>query len=488
MTASSKQPILSLTFWFAIAGVATISAATFVVMWLISIQEKESILKNSESYAVQVSEHLNQQIFRHFVLPKIKSVQEIDLENESDYKELERIINENVDSFKIEKVVLYNSVGEIFYSTRKSDVGIFMDENPNVISALKNNTSSLLKEASTHFDIGGSSLEHDLLETYTPTSEYDSNLKKTGKIVGVTELYQNGELISQEIQNAQRNIALITVSTMGVLFLTLFFWIWRADTTIKNQQHKIEQHNKTLEQRVETSTQELAHTQEQLVKTSRLAAIGTLSAGIAHDINNPLATITTCAEGLVARSEAPTTKKSLEEIKEYSEIILKNSLFCKNITFKLLNLVKAGKPVIKLTDLVSALQRIVTLSLSRFEDEEIKLTNNFPESLNVNTDEIVVQQIISNLLSNACDHSKMHGHVKLDCHETAENVTISITDNGKGISENDSKHIFEPFYTTRKDGNGMGLAISRHLCKQINAQITFESNENGTTFNLVLKK
>jgi iron only hydrogenase large subunit-like protein/nitrogen-specific signal transduction histidine kinase len=235
----------------------------------------------------------------------------------------------------------------------------------------------------------------------------------------------------------------------------------------------------------------LSDTEEQLKVAEKLASIGQLAAGVAHEINNPLGTILLYASML---------KKDLEKIysndqqTEDLELIVEEANRCKNIVANLLNFARQGKLNLKEFDLIETLREVLkpftvnpTYKLIDFGFDVIE--NNYK----ITGDEDQLKQVLINIIKNACDsmNESSQKELKIILSLDQANFEIEIADTGKGIAKENQSKVFTPFFTTKSigKGTGLGLAISYGIIKMHKGNITFISEVGkGTTFKVVLPK
>lgn len=226
---------------------------------------------------------------------------------------------------------------------------------------------------------------------------------------------------------------------------------------------------------------ERRYLQAQLSHSERLATLGLLASGISHEINNPLASIIACTEGIQRRLLAPSppvAAMTAEEFQEYLELIHKEAMRAKAITDRLLILSRRSQAS---TDLVSPNQSLgETLSLLRFQAEErgIEIIEELdPRVPHIRADESGLRQVFLNLLLNALQAIEGSGHIRARTSAEPESVVISIEDTGCGIAPEDLPRIFEPFFSrkTKRGGTGLGLFISKVLVEQMGGTLTVQS-------------
>ncbi len=235
----------------------------------------------------------------------------------------------------------------------------------------------------------------------------------------------------------------------------------------------------------------LSNTQEQLRIAEKLASIGQLAAGVAHEINNPLGTILLYSSML---------KKELEKYynddryKGDLELIIDEANRCKNIVSNLLNFARQGKLNLKEFDIKKALIDVLkpfTVN-SAYRQIDFIFTPGNSECL-ITADEDQLKQVFINIIRNACDamseSEKRVLTVNLSCDD--KDVVIEFSDTGSGIPKENHNKIFTPFFTTKSigKGTGLGLAISYGIIKMHKGNISFVSEEGkGTTFKILLPK
>ncbi len=241
---------------------------------------------------------------------------------------------------------------------------------------------------------------------------------------------------------------------------------------------------------------DLNNTEEQLRTAEKLASIGQLAAGVAHEINNPLGTI------LLYSSMLEKELKGDEQRKEDLKLIIEEAERCKNIVANLLNFARQGKLHLKRINMLSLLSKIIrTVKLNPdFKDVSVKIGKSIPDCF-LEGDEDQLSQVFINLLNNSCEAMIESAEkiltIKIYQEEpsgpgfpaASDYLIIEIKDTGAGIPKENFGKIFTPFFTTKKigKGTGLGLAISYGIIKMHKGSITFQSETGkGTAFKLKL--
>lgn len=211
---------------------------------------------------------------------------------------------------------------------------------------------------------------------------------------------------------------------------------------------------------------------KEVVRSEQLASVGFLAAGVAHEINNPLASIALCAESLeqrLADNEFTAAAEDDDEcekhqetsvMKEYLNVIQTEAFRCKEITERLLDFSRLGDVEKQATDLSQVVQSVIRMikHLGKYKSKEIQFDKVEPVVAAVNAQEI--KQVILNLMTNALDSLDPGGKVVVALKRDGQMATLSVRDNGCGMTEEVQKNLFEPFFTRRRGGQGTGLGMS----------------------------
>ena len=236
----------------------------------------------------------------------------------------------------------------------------------------------------------------------------------------------------------------------------------------------------------------LSEVQDQLGRTRRLASVGQLAAGVAHEVNNPLAAIMTCAEAIMRdmRQQSTDALPPAAQWNYYLEEIVRQSLRCKEITRGLLDLTRQRQAKRVLADINAIAKECSKAAVQRANSSahlEMKLDDPI---LQVATDAEMVRQILDNFLTNAIDAlSDEGGMVTVSTKRLGDRVEIDVADTGSGIPSEVLAQIFDPFFSTKGPGKGygLGLAISLTLAETLGGGINVESKVGkGSRFRLWL--
>jgi PAS domain S-box-containing protein len=289
---------------------------------------------------------------------------------------------------------------------------------------------------------------------------------------------ETGEAERREIYSAtlDRHFLITAFSPLPDCFTAIFTDI----TERKKYEQSLKDQSSWLETQIEEQTEELHEAQTQLIQREKMAQLGQLARGIAHELRNPLGVISNAVYFL------RTTHADNENMtKEYLNIIETEVNNSEKTITDLLEYSREPVPQQEETDVCELL-------------EDVMKRHPAPDSISVsiNCDNAIaaalvdgrqIGLVLANLLTNAYQAMPNGGKLDIEISHRDSQVRIAIHDTGYGIAVDDIASIFKPFYTTKPKGIGLGLAISKTLVDVNGGQITVESTENeGSTFTLIL--
>lgn len=229
---------------------------------------------------------------------------------------------------------------------------------------------------------------------------------------------------------------------------------------------------------------ELRENIQQMKKIERLTAAGQLSASLAHEIRNPLASISGAA-GILVRGQAPASSR-----KECLDILMKESQRLNKLLTNFLDFARPRLPRFQLTEPSMVIQSVVTLAQHAAVRQNVHLENQSTVALpEIECDAEQIKQVLLNLLLNAVQASEDNGKILIRSYTLLEGLCIEIVDHGCGMAVEEVDHIFDPFFTTKENGTGLGLAVAANIVAQHGGTLTGGLNTEGgggMTFRLIL--
>lgn len=255
---------------------------------------------------------------------------------------------------------------------------------------------------------------------------------------------------------------------------------------LKAANEKLVDWGRTLEKKVEERTKELREAQAHLIQTEKLASLGKLAAGVAHEINNPLGGILIYSHLLLEDTDRDSPYyQNLEKI-------VKETTRCKDIVKGLLEFARPKEPEATSTNINELLDKSLSLIESQSLFQNIRVEKQYaPDLPLIVADSSQLQQVFMNIILNAADAIQGEGELKLRTSLGADGryISIDFSDTGPGIKQEDKKKIFDPFFTTKEvgQGTGLGLAISYSIIRKHQGTIKVQSAPGkGATFSVRL--
>ncbi len=226
--------------------------------------------------------------------------------------------------------------------------------------------------------------------------------------------------------------------------------------------------------------------QKTMLQQEKMASIGRLSAGVAHEINNPLTTILTTT--MLMQEDLDKEDPLYQEL----ETIVHETLRCRKIVTSLLNFARQNKPVKKPHKINEIVMDSIILTNKQAAFKDISIEHELEEGLDeIPVDKGQLEQVLINLILNAVDATDPGGRIKVKTgmDEDGRQCLIQVIDNGHGIAPQDQHRIFDPFFTTKEEGTGLGLALAHGLIQEHGGTIKVDSDPGrGSTFTIVLQK
>ncbi|WP_425808034.1 ATP-binding protein [Desulfitobacterium sp. Sab5] len=241
---------------------------------------------------------------------------------------------------------------------------------------------------------------------------------------------------------------------------------------------------------LEDVTQEV-ELEAHIIETDKMAAVGLLASGVAHEINNPLAIVAAHSEELMDRLNEEEPGPSREEVKHGFKIVLEQISRCKQITDRLLSYTRKRNDGLDLIDLKAASEKSLGLLGHQMKQKHVSIEVDLKNGLLVQGNENEWQQVMLNLISNALDASPEEGRIEVKGWHDEENVYYTIKDFGEGIPQHNLKKVLDPFFTTKSigKGTGLGLYVSYGIIQKMQGNMTLESMEGqGTLVKITLPR
>ncbi|MBD1546170.1 sensor histidine kinase [Roseibium aggregatum] len=300
------------------------------------------------------------------------------------------------------------------------------------------------------------------------------------------------------VEETKENLWPVWVSAIGLSLLyavgVLVFRgraLRRASALLRQESEELRELNLRLTDEVEERKRierELIKAQEGLARSSRLAAVGQMSAAVAHELNQPLAALRMFVAGTRKFLEKLNIEAARENLSEIDGLQHRMAA----LTQELKRFARPAESRIESIDLKENIRAAAKIALPRFEETGVDLTVTLPEEpLRLETAPLPVEQVLLNLLRNGADAASQvaDGKVLLEAKRLEDAIVIEVSDNGAGVPEEIREKIFDPFFTTKlsSGGLGLGLSISGRIAEDIGGSLSVATNTfGGATFTLSL--
>lgn len=251
---------------------------------------------------------------------------------------------------------------------------------------------------------------------------------------------------------------------------------------LKAARDELQTWGRTLETKVEQRTRELERMQAQLIRSEKLASLGEIVAGIAHELNNPLT-------GVLVLASLMEKEGNLDpEVKEDLGTIVHETKRCARIVKGLLDFSRETAPQMVPADLNNVMEKSLALIGTQSIFHDVRIVRDYQDPLPpAMVDPNQIEQVFINMLLNAAQAMPAGGTLTLTTRAAGPQLTVAIADTGTGIPPEHQRRIFDPFFTTKERGTGLGLAVSYGIVENHGGRIDLESEPGkGTTFTIRL--
>jgi len=233
---------------------------------------------------------------------------------------------------------------------------------------------------------------------------------------------------------------------------------------------------------IETAHRQVLESEKHLARSERMAAVGQLAAGLAHEINNPLSVVSGFADFVLGKTSAEDPRRpALEDIG-------RETVRCQRLVSQLLDFAKPKEPVREPSELNELVADAATLLRAQAKAQGVVLELRLEEGLpQVTLDRDQIKQALLNLCLNACQAMPQGGYMTVETARRGERIEVSVSDTGVGIAPEDMDRIFTPFFTTKDHGTGLGLATSYALIERHGGTLRVQSRPGaGASFSFSL--
>ena len=454
-----KRPLLAerikpfrLVKYFTFSSLIVIFIGTIILSvlnthWVRSMQNRKS-----EDYALLLIENLNHQVFLQFILPVGLKYGKIELRNKDQFERMDSVVRSTLHSFKVEMVNIYSKDDVIAYSFSPALVGKANAGGKFFKSALEGKSTSKLVQSGTFWEILMGIPKEIKIVTFAPLRAEKPLSPIAGPVLGVVEIRQDISSDYRKIFKFQVMVICSISVIMGILLLTLIFVVKRGEGIIERR------------------ALERIRLKDQLAKAKHLSSLGEMVAGVSHEIRNPLGIISSSAELLKKKMAAE------DPLNGIVDIIVAESRRLNDIISDFLNYARPKNP----NRCRCRIDDVIAKNI-RFLEQQIKQNGYDIKTVvegaipAIMADNDMLYQAFLNLLINSMQAMPDGGTITVTVQAGEDVLWVYIEDEGAGVSTAVMEKIWDPFFTTKQKGTGLGLGIVKNIIEAHDGMIRIDN-------------
>jgi two-component system, NtrC family, sensor histidine kinase HydH len=431
----------------------TIILSMFNTHWIRSMQ-----FAKSEDYALLLIENLNHQVFMQFILPIGLKYGKIELRNQDQFERMDSVVRSTLHSFKVDLVNIYGMKDIVAYSYSKELIGMENLGGGSFQKALEGQATSKLVQKGNFWELFVGSPKEIKIVTFAPLRAEKPLSPMAGPVLGVVEIVQD---LSNDYKSIFRFqvLTLITVSgVMLILFLVMTIVVKRGENIIQKR------------------AQERLKLKEQLSRAKHLSSLGEMVAGVSHEIRNPLGIISSSAELLKKKMPGDDPSNRMPDI------IIEEASRLNNIITDFLNFAKPKEPNLFPCRVDEIVAKNIQFLSSQIESGGYSIQTRYDSRLpKIRADADMLYQAFLNILINAMQAMPEGGNIDIVVKSVDNNLWIAFEDAGCGVPKEVLEKIWDPFFTTKDKGTGLGLVIVKNIIEAHNGLIRLDNMSEGGT-------
>ncbi|NOQ20447.1 MAG: two-component sensor histidine kinase [Desulfobacterales bacterium] len=426
--------------YFAFSGLVVIFLVTIILSVLNTHWVKSMQRKKSEDYARVMIENLNHQVFLQFIIPVVMMTGKIQLSNRKQFERMDNVVRSTMHSFKVETVNIYSMDNKISYSFDQIMIGRKNYGGTGYQQARMGKWNSKLVQRGNLLQILLGFPKEVRLITFAPLRQESKVGKISGRVLGVVEIVQDLSEDYKTIFNIQILVIITCTVLMGALFVVLVFVVKRGEGIIQKR------------------AMERLRLKERLAHAERLSSMGEMAAGISHEIRNPLGIIRSSAELLKKKAA------KVDPANTIPDIIVEEANRLNRIITDFINYAKPRSPNFAACRVEEVIDKNITFLEAQINEQGYVVKKNYQNSLpEIMADSTMLYQSFLNILINAMQAMPDGGRILIEVGAGDHLVTVHFDDEGQGIPHENLGKIWDPFFTTKEMGTGLGLGIVKNI-------------------------
>ncbi len=438
--------------YFTFTGLVVVFLVTLILAILNNHWVKSMQRKKSEDYAHALIENLNHQVFLQFILPIGMKFGRIQLRNQEQFDRMDNVVRSTLHSFKVQDLNIYSMSNTISYSFDEERIGVKTVGGTSMELAKSGKSTSKLLQRGNFIEILLGFPKQVELVTLAPLRWEEPLGRITDPVLGVVEIVQDLSEDYQTIFRIQILVIITCTVLMGALFVVLLFVVKRGEAIIGQR------------------AEERLRLKEQLNRAERLSAMGEMAAGISHEIRNPLGII---------RSSAELLKKKVAKVDPANalpDIIIEEASRLNAIITDFINFARPRSPRFSPCRIEEVIEKNITFLATQVQEKNYAFRKSYQNPLpEIRADAPLLHQSFLNLFINAMQAMPEGGVIEIGIRAEGARVFVQIEDEGQGIPSDLTEKIWDPFFTTKDKGSGLGLGIVRNIVEAHGGSIRIEN-------------
>ena len=440
--------------YFTFSSLIVILSGTLALSMVIAHRAETVLIKKSEDYALLMAENLNHQVFLQFVVPAyLKFGEVIQLRNQVLFERLDQVVRSTLHSFSVETVNIFaRKENVIFYSFDKDLVGKKDLGGIDYLEALLGQSSSRLIRRGGFWRMLLGAPKESELRTYVPLRAEKPLSNIEGPILGVFEIVQDLSEDYRTIAHFKYRIVVTSILVMGLLFVIIRYIVKRGEAIIARR------------------AEERLLLEQKLNQAERLASLGEMVAAVSHQIRTPLGIISSTAE-LLKRKLGPTDPQD-----QLTDVIVQEAKRLNTIVTDFLNSARPPTPNLMPCNVDDILEKNLRFLAPETEKNGYKIHKRLATHIReIQADPALLYEAFLNILMNAMQAMPEGGTITVELADRQDALTIVFSDEGEGIPDDILKRIWQPFFTTKDKGSGLGLPIVRKIVEGHGGTVRIEN-------------
>lgn len=444
--------------YFTFSSLIVILLGAVVLSFLNTYWARRMLLQKNQEYAQLLIANLNHQVYLQFLIPAaIKYRGNIQLSDKDQSERMDTVVRSALHGFEVDLVNIYDMEDVLAYSYDNSLVGRKNMGGAGYQKALAGRSSSKLVQRGNFLAILLGIPRESKLITFSPLrAEQAISRISDPEPYGVVEIVQNLSEDYKAVFSVQTLVIITSSVVMGLLFLILRLVVKRGEGIIERR------------------AQERLRLKEQLNRAERLSSLGEMVAGISHEIRNPLGIIKSSAELLKKKMDA------IDAGNRIPEIIVEEAGRLNDIITDFLNFARPRIPDLTPCRVDDIVKKNIAFLSPQIEAQGYAIQTYYRDNIpEIMADTDMLYQAFLNILMNAMQAMPTGGDLFVYIRVVDDKVKILFEDTGDGISDDILEKVWDPFFTTKDKGTGLGLGIVKNIIEQHGGSIQIQNRDGG---------